>query len=333
MHLPGDIRYVLRLVRWQNLLIAILTMVLMRYALVETLAGGIYVTLAGSPGEAVQMTLRFPWYDFMILVFATVCITAGGYVINDYFDIRTDLINRGEVIIGTRIPRRKAILWHSILNIAGVTAGFYVSAKAGYFWFGTIFLLISGLLYFYSASYKRQFLIGNLLVAVLTALVPVLAVLFEWTGLYRYYSVHAVSMPDLKFLFGWAGGFALFAFLTTFIREIIKDTEDFEGDAAYGRNTLPVVVGIPASKFISVSLIIVTIVLLFLAWLLFINDKITLVYLSVAIVLPLITAVYMLLSGKNRKELHTASGLMKMVMLAGILYSVVVKIIIGCNLI
>ena len=134
MHLPGDIRYVLRLVRWQNLLIVILTMVLMRYALVETLAGGIYVTLAGSPGEAVQMTLRFPWYDFMILVIATVCITAGGYVINDYFDIRTDLINRGEVIIGTRIPRRKAILLHSILIIAGVTAGFYVSAKAGYFW-------------------------------------------------------------------------------------------------------------------------------------------------------------------------------------------------------
>ncbi len=332
MHLPGDLRYILRLIRWQNLLIVILTMVLMRYALVETLAGGIYVILTEGPGEPVQMTLRFPWYDFMILVFATVCITAGGYVINDYFDIRTDLINRGEVIIGTRIPRRKAILWHSILNISGVTAGFYVSARAGYFWFGTIFLLISGLLYFYSASYKRQFLIGNLLVAILTALVPVLAVLFEWTGLYRYYSVHASDLPDLKFLFCWVGGFALFAFLTTFIREIIKDTEDFEGDAAYGRNTLPVVAGIPVSKFISVSLIIITITLLFLAWMLFINDMITLIYLSLAIVLPLIIVIYRLLSGKNRKEFHAASGLIKLVMLAGIFYSVIVKIIIDCNL-
>ncbi len=75
------------------------------------------------------MMLQLRWYDFIILVAATVCITAGGYVINDYFDIRTDLINRGKVIVGTRISRRKAMMWHSIFNIAGVAAGFYISCK------------------------------------------------------------------------------------------------------------------------------------------------------------------------------------------------------------
>ncbi len=332
MLFPGDMRYILKLIRWQNLLIVIFTMVLMRYAIVEPLISRIGVILLNGSGEEVRMVLQLPWYDFVMLVLATVCITAGGYVINDYFDIRTDLINRGEVIVGTRIPRRKAMLWHSILNITGVAAGFFVSARAGYFWFGTIFLLISGLLYFYSASYKRQFLVGNLMVAVLTALVPVLAVLFEWAALYRYYSVSATILPDLRFLFYWVGGFALFAFLTTLIREIIKDTEDFEGDAAYGRNTMPVVIGIPASKIISVSLIILTIGLLYIIWHFFINDRITFIYLSVAVVIPLLFTIYRLVISKGRKEFHAASGTMKLVMLAGLLYAVVVKVIITWNL-
>ena len=325
-------QYILKLIRWQNLLIVVLTMVLMRYAIVEPLISRIGVILLKGSGEEIPMVLQLPLSDFLMLVFATVCITAGGYVINDYFDIRTDLINRGEVIVGTRIPRRKAMLWHSILNIAGVAAGFYVSARTGSFWFGIIFLLVSGLLYFYSASYKRQFLIGNLLVSILTALVPVLAVIFEWAAIYRYYSVYAIELPDLKFLFYWAGGFSLFAFLTTLIREIIKDVEDFKGDAAYGRNTVPVMIGIRASRIISIGLITITIVALFMVWRFFINDRITLIYISAAIVIPMLYVIYRLIKSQDKKELHIASGIMKLIMLAGILYSVVVKAIITWNL-
>jgi len=325
-------QYILKLIRWQNLLIVVLTMVLMRYAIVESLISRIGVILLKGSGEEIPMVLQLPLSHFFMLVFATVCITAGGYVINDYFDIRTDLINRGEVIVGTRIPRRKAMLWHSILNITGVAAGFYVSARTGSFWFGIIFLLVSGLLYFYSASYKRQFLIGNLLVSILTALVPVLAVIFEWAAIYRYYSVYAIELPDLKFLFYWAGGFSLFAFLTTLIREIIKDVEDFKGDAAYGRNTIPVMIGIRASRIISIGLITITIVALFMVWRFFINDRITLIYISAAIVIPMLYVIYRLIKSQDKKELHIASGIMKLIMLAGILYSVVVKAIITWNL-
>jgi len=331
-HFPGSMQYVLKLIRWQNLLIIVLTMALMRYAIVEPLIAKVGVILQTGSGEEIPMTLQFPWYDFVILVLSTVCITAGGYVINDYFDIRTDLINRGEVIVGTKISRRKAMLWHSVLNIVGVLAGFYVSARAGYFWFGIIFLLVSGLLYFYSASYKRQFFIGNLLVAILTALVPVLVVLFEWAALYRYYSAHAIEIPQLRFLFYWVGGFALFAFLTTLIREIIKDTEDFEGDAAYGRNTIPVVIGIPASRIISTGLIVLTIIALYLVWHSFLNDRITFIYLTLAIAIPLLYVIYRLFTGRGRKELNIASGIMKLIMLAGIFYSVVVRIILTWNL-
>ena len=197
---------------------------------------------------------------------------------------------------------------------------------------GTLFLIVSGLLYFYSSSYKRQFLLGNILVAILTAMVPLLVVFYEWPALYRYYAVNAVEMPGLAFLFYWTGGFALFAFLTTFIREIIKDIEDFEGDMAYSRNTIPVVLGIPASKSIAVSLTLITLAALFLVWFFYINDKYTLIYISSVIAVPLLIVIYKVIRGRDKSQLHSASRLMKLVMFAGILYPVLVKAIISWNL-
>jgi 4-hydroxybenzoate polyprenyltransferase len=322
----------LDLIRWKNLLMVILTMLLMRYAVLEPLISKIGVILINGNGAEIPMSLQFPCFDFAILVAATVFITAGGYVINDYFDIKTDLINKGKVIVGTKIPRRKAMMWHSIFNIAGVAAGFYISFKSGYFWLGTLFLVVSGLLYFYSASYKRQFLIGNIIVALLTAMVPMLVVFYEWPALYKYYIINAVSLPHMNFIIYWVGGFALFAFLTNLTREIIKDIEDFEGDIAYGRNTVPVIIGVLSAKIVSICLIIITIILLYLTWNFFISDIITLIYLSAAIVLPLLFVIYKLVISSEKNQLHSASSVMKIVMMTGVLYSVVVKIILTWNL-
>lgn len=321
-----------KLIRWQNLLIVSMTMVLIRYAVLAPLISKIGVILTKGTGEEVPMTLQFPLYYFILLVAATVLITAGGYVINDYFDIKTDIINKGKVIVGTKIPRRQAMMWHNIFNITGVATGFYISWKAGYMMLGVLFLLVSGLLYFYSASYKRQFLIGNVIVAILTAMVPLLVVAYEWPALYRYYAINAVSLPQFNFIVYWVGGFALFAFLTTLTREIIKDIEDYDGDIAYGRNTVPVVLGVLYAKIVSICLIVLTVALLYLVFYFFINDIITLVYISTVIVLPLIFVVYKLVVSSNRKQLHNASAIMKIVMLTGILYSVVVKVILTWNL-
>jgi 4-hydroxybenzoate polyprenyltransferase len=304
----------------------------MRYAVIEPVISKINVELINGTGGQVPLSLQFPWYNFLILVISTLFITAGGYVINDYFDIKTDLINKGEVIVSTKVSRRQAMMWHNVLNIAGVAAGFYISWKAGYIWMGLLFLIVSGLLYFYSASYKRQFLIGNFIVALLTAMVPMLVVIFEWPALYRYYAVNAVNPPQLSIIFYWVGGFAIFAFLTTLTREIIKDIEDFEGDMAYGRNTIPVVTGTLTARIVSILLVLITVGLLYVVWYFFLHDKITLIYISCALVLPLLYVVYQLIISANKKQLHNASRLMKIVMIAGILYSVVVKVILDQNL-
>lgn len=322
-----------KLIRWQNLLIVALTMVMMRYFIIMPLLSKVPVTMAGVQGGTAFLESCLPLTDFIILVLSTVLITAGGYVINDYFDIRTDLINRGEVIVGTKIPRRLAMMLHSVFNILGVAGGFYVSARAGYFLLGVLFLFVSGLLYFYSASYKRQFLIGNLIVALLTAMVPLMVIVYEWPALFRFYSETVAEMPRLGFLFYWVGGFALFAFLTTLAREIIKDIEDFEGDLAYGRNTMPVIIGVTGSKIVAVSLIIITAALLYLAWFFFVHDNITLIYISAVITLPLLYVIFQVTVSKTRRQMHAASNLMKIIMLAGILYSVIVKVILTWNLV
>ncbi|MEZ5012319.1 MAG: geranylgeranylglycerol-phosphate geranylgeranyltransferase [Bacteroidales bacterium] len=322
----------LKLIRWQNLVIIILTQFLMRYAILGPVTGLINVTMA-STGTVEPLSLQLPLVDFIILVLSTVFIAAGGYVINDYFDIRTDLINRGEVIVGARITRRKAMMWHNILNIAGVAAGFYISYRVGYFWIGIIFLIVSGLLYFYSATYKRQLLIGNLVVAVMTAMVPLMVLAFEIPMIYNHYLPLVADMPSLKVPALWVLGFSAFAFITTLAREIIKDMEDFEGDMAYGSKSLPVVAGLKVSKVVVATLQIITMLLIFSVWKLYLSDTYTLVYAIVLIIIPLSGSIYLLISGRDKKAFYMSSLFMKIVMLSGILYSLLVYIIIEKGLV
>ena len=312
----------LKLIRWQNLLIVIITQVLIKYALINTLAGNMLLEgmLPGGPHS--YIVLQLPFIDFLTLVFATVCITAGGYVINDYFDIKTDLVNKGEVIVGTKIPRRKAMMWHNILSGLGVVAGFWVSHRIGYLWLGIFFLVVSGLLYFYSVIYKKQFLIGNILVATLTSFVPLMVVVYELPAIYNYYGPELVSLYSMKIIFYWVAGFPVFAFMTTLAREIVKDMEDFKGDKAYGSRSLPVVAGIRLSKAIVSVIIAATIILMIIMWALYINDIISFLYILLATVIPLVFSILALIRGKSAEQFNTVSTIIKGVMLTGILYTV-----------
>lgn len=328
-HSRGErIRDVMTLVRLPNLLVVAMTMMLMRYAILRPLLNVMPVTLAGDPMTVTSMTFQLGWFDFLILVIATCLITAAGYVINDYFDIRADLINRGSIIVGNTITRRMAMLYHNVLNILGVACGTYVSARIGFFWLGIIFILISGLLYFYSAVYKRQLLVGNIIVALLVAMVPTMVVIYDAAPIYAYYSQAAVGFQGVTILFYWVGGFALFAFMTTLIREIIKDMEDCEGDRETGRKTLPVISGLLTCRSVVVVLSLFTVVLLYIVWYRYLNDRITLFYISILLVIPFALVIYRVLTGKEQHHFHTASRLMKLIMLFGILYSLVAGAII-----
>jgi len=323
------IKAFIKLLRLPNLLIIAVTQYMMRYFII-------------GPFLAVNnFELQFTNFHFFLLVLSTVLIAAAGYTINDYFDTKTDRLNKPErVVIDKVISRGFAIKTHTILNVFGLAIGVYLAFYIDLPGISIIFLLASGLLWFYSTTYKKEFLIGNFIVSLLTGVVPLMVILFELPLLNEEYGelMKAVN-ANFNYIFFWVAGFAFFAFITNFIREIIKDAEDFEGDSAYGMNTIPIVLGIKITKVILAVLISVFLSVLALILLRFVIltdsgfDYITSSYFMSLVFLPSFWILLKILNAKNSKDFHRASTWMKYIMLVGILYSIVVYIIMEYQLI
>jgi len=318
--MPGQLRSIFKLIRFPNLAIIAATQYAMRYLLMEPLL----------PSDT--FSLQFGDLQFFLLVLSTIFIAAAGYIINDYFDTRADLINKpSRVVIGVKINRRVAMILHAILNIIGVGLGVYLAFYIMLPALSFVFLIPTGLLWFYSTSYKRQFLVGNLSVAFLTGLVPLMVVLFEIPMLNREYGqVMLRSNSSFNYIFAWVGGFSFFAFLTTLIREVIKDAEDFEGDRAYGMKTVPIVLGTFWTKIAIlglISLTVFTLIFLLFKYIVFSvepADYISLVYFGLFLIAPLLILMIQVIKAKDKQGYGRASTLIKLVMLTGILYSVLV---------
>jgi 4-hydroxybenzoate polyprenyltransferase len=316
----GKSRSIFSLVRFPNLLIIAFTQYAMRYLIMEPLL----------PSDSFE--LQFGDFQFALLVFSTMLIAAAGYIINDYFDTRADLINKPKrVVVGVSISRKEAMILHMILNVLGVGIGVYLAFYIGLPSLSLVFVLSTGLLWFYSTNYKKQFLVGNLAVAFLTALVPLMVVLFEIPLLNREYGEVMIRHDaNFSYLFAWVSAFSFFAFITTLIREIVKDAEDLEGDNAYGMKTVPIVLGTLWTRLLVTILIVFT--LAALIFLLFKHifysvdppDFFSLVYFSVLLLLPLILLAIQVMVAREKQAYHRASILIKLIMLSGILYSVLV---------
>jgi 4-hydroxybenzoate polyprenyltransferase len=310
--------YFLRLVRWPNLLIVMATMFLMRYGVLQSL-----LNVNG-------LKLQTPFSHFVLLVAATMLITAAGYIINDYFDRKTDLINKPyKVIVGRFIKRRAAMFMHVVFSSLGVLLGSYISFKNNLGSLSIVFILATGILWFYSTSYKRQVLVGNLVVAVMTAAVPLLVIMFEYPLLnLEYVDIVSNEGFNFKHLLYWVSGFAYFAFFTTMVREIVKDVEDMEGDQAYGRVSIPMSLGIESTKIILAILMSIVLISVLVCVALYLFDYYSLLYLSISIVMPGAYFIYMIWKANEKTHYSKASGLLKLIMVMGVLYALMVRIII-----
>lgn len=305
----------LKLVRWPNLMIIVVTHFIMRYFVLKPLLG------------AFGLRLQLPFAEFLMLSFSVVFISAAGYVINDYFDRRTDMINKpGRVIIGRYIDRRYAILFHIIFNVIAVSLGGYVCMSIHIPELIVVFLIVIGVLWFYSTTYKRQLLIGNFIVSLFAGLVPFMVLLFEVPLLQENYGgILPLVGAKMGLFVAWIGGFSLFAFLSNFIREIIKDTQDYEGDTVYGRNTVPIVWGIGKTKWVLLVLHAVFVVLLLLINIVFIRNYFSFIYTILLLVVPLIVNAFFIQQAKNAGDYKKASNLMKIIMVAGISFAIFAK--------
>ncbi len=319
-------KHYLKLIRVENLLIVAVTMYLIRYMVI---APSLKYTF--QPLFDVKLELQLSHLHFALLVLATVLISAAGYVINDYFDRKTDLFNRPErVVVSTYIPRRKAMVLHWIFNSVAIIIAAYLSYHIGLFKLTLVFIFSAGMLWFYSTNFSKEVVIGNVVVALLTAMVPMLVVMYDLPPLYHEYR-YKVDMIGINFnsIVFFVAGFSAFAFITTLVREIIKDIEDTEGDQSTGRNTLPIAVGTFATKSIASALILVTIAGIIGSVIRYIPRTTAYIYSGILLIAPSILLLILLWRAKEVRDYYIASQLQKGIMLAGLLFSVLLYFIIS----
>jgi 4-hydroxybenzoate polyprenyltransferase len=307
-----------RLIRWPNLLFIALTQLLFYYCIIVPSLPPHYFLL--------QDKLTAPL--LYLLVLSSVLIAAAGYIINDYFDINIDQVNKpGKMVVEKIISRRWAILLHFIITIAGILISGYVSYKTNFI-IVLANLACSMLLWFYSTTFKKKLLSGNIIISALTA----------WTVMVLYFAAnnssiitlnqHKDSMDAMKRIFKFASLYAGFAFIISLIREVVKDIEDMEGDSRYNCKTMPIVWGVPASKvFVGVWLVVliagITLVQLYVLhsgwwW--------SALYSLLLLIIPLIWLFWKFYRAQSAADYHTISNYFKKIMLSGILSLLVLRI-------
>ncbi len=312
LQLPGAF---FRLIRWPNLVFIFLTQVLFYYLILLPGFGGLPATSYPN-----KLTLLL----FCLLSASSVLIAAAGYIINDYFDLNIDRVNKPErLVVDKIIKRRWTILWHWILSGIGVLLGFYVSWAlrnpiVGLANLGCVFLL-----WFYSTTFKRKLLIGNIIISLLTAWV----ILVLWVAEVRVRADEPYREIIAR-LFKFAIVYSGFAFILSLIREVVKDIEDMAGDEKYGCRTMAIVWGVNVAKvFAGTWLAVLTGALIILQF--YVLQKAwwpLILYGVVLLDLPLVWILRKLYQAQTKRQYHVLSNVIKGVMLAGILSMLLLKL-------
>lgn len=272
-------------------------------------------------------------FEFFLLVFSTVLIAAAGNIINDYFDVKADRINKPEKLIITKyVDRKLAILSHWVINFIAFAIATYLSIRNNTFWYVFIHLLSINALWFYSMYFKRKPLIGNIIIAGLTALVPILCgVHFFVQNNFLSVNIGSINSPFKEWIFRLNEGhfiliLAFFAFTTNLSREMIKDIEDIEGDKKLSAKTFPIKYGIKKSKLISCILLAISPLFFSILFLNQLDFNIHRIGPNIVFFVPVLFAILtlafcipILLKAKIRKEFSLVDSFIKIAMFMGII--------------
>jgi 4-hydroxybenzoate polyprenyltransferase len=288
-----------RLIRWPNLVFILLTQALFYFC--------IYLPLYHQ-----QRTGKL-----FLLMIASVFIAAAGYIINDYFDLNIDQINKpAKNLIDKVIHRRSAIIWHLLLSFAGIVSTAF-AVGLHYWYLAMANVVCVAALWLYSTSFKRQLLIGNVVISLLTAW-TILILFFAFSSPSNAFNTaDPVSVKFFRLAFLYAG----FAFIISLIREAVKDMEDLEGDARYGCKTLPIIAGVKATKIYCAIWLVVLIATLGIlqVYVLQFGWWPAVLYSILLVIVPLIYALAKLRKATYTKDFAQLSSYTKLIMLAGIL--------------
>jgi 4-hydroxybenzoate polyprenyltransferase len=255
-------------------------------------------------------------FNYILLIIATVCIAAGGYVINNIMDQDTDEIAKPKNrVVGVSISETVAYNWYIGLTIVGVGIGFFLSNVIYKPTFASMFILVATLLYMYATSFKQIPVLGNVIVALMVSTSIIIIGLFDILP-----AIDVDNRFRMKEAFDILMHYAIFAFIINLIREIVKDMEDMDGDYQSGINSLPITIGVQKTKIIVGILTVFSIGIL--AY--YVNSNLfeldyVVYYAMVLIVGPLIYFGVKLMNAANKKEFHHLSLVLKIILFFGIL--------------
>lgn len=301
-----------RVMRWPNLVFIIITQLLFHFC----------VVVPSAQGHVYSFPLRLTTPLLLLLCFSSICIAAAGYIINDYFDINIDEVNKPhKMVVGRSLSRRWALFWHLVLSAIGLIIGGYVSMKLG----NWVIAIANGacviLLWVYSTTFKRQLLIGNLVISALTAWVILVLLVAELPGWWTGELVSDTEKATVARLSRIGILYAAFAFILSLIREVVKDMEDVEGDRKEGCHTMPIEWGMQASKVFAGVWLVVLIVTLLVSqvYVLQFGWWLSPVYILLFVISPLALIFKKLPAAKQVAHFSKLSKMLKWVMLLGIL--------------
>ena len=299
----------LKLVRWPNLVFIMLTQVLFYYSIILPHYNNNVPTGVGL---------------LSLICLSSLLIAAAGYIINDYFDLNIDQINKPDkLIIGRMITRRWAIFLHLILSGIGIILSLIISMHSNFIIFiGNIGCVL--LLWLYSTTFKKKLLIGNIVISVLTAWV----IMVVFLSLNKSFIFYSPKNFELHKVFRFAILYSSFAFVISLVREVVKDIEDINGDSRYGCYTMPIVWGIPVSKvFCAVWLVVLTGALIALQfYVLQVGWWFSAIFTVLLVLIPLVKILYGLYMARSTEDYSTLSRQIKFVMFTGIISMIFVRI-------
>lgn len=304
----------LNLIRYKNLLMLAFMQLIFRYGFLKLQ----------------NIDLALADWQYGLLVLSTVLIAAGGYVINDIFDQETDRINKADkVIVGKSISEAKAYNLYAFLNISGVAIGFYLSNVIMRPNFAALFVLIAATLYIYATSLKQMLLLGNIIVALLLSLSVIFIGIFD-----IFPATDATNQKVMASLFSILLDYAIFAFIINFLREIVKDLEDLEGDKKQGMNTLAIALGVNKTTKLLFTLSIIPIIALFIYcnnYLFSNNLMLAIIYSFLFILGPMLYFSIKIWTAKTKSDFQLLSKVLKWILFFGILSILIITLNIKYN--
>jgi 4-hydroxybenzoate polyprenyltransferase len=304
-----------KLIRWPNLLFILLTQVLFFYGVAEPVL---------FEGGHMPREFRILFY---LLCLASILIAAAGYIINDYFDINIDLVNKpSRLVVDKTVSRRWAIFFHMVFSMAGILISFYIGLQSNNWFIGFANTICVIVLWFYSTTFKKRLLSGNILISLLTAWTVLVVYFFAGNYMGGLFSMQ-VSASAAHKLLRLALLYTAFAFIITLIREVVKDVEDMEGDRKHGCRTMPIVWGVEFSKvFVSIWMVILLALLLtVLFYIIQFAMWVPALYIFLLIILPAAYALYLLMKSKTTVHFGKLSTWIKAVIFTGILSMILFK--------